>query len=277
MSRYRKLLNWEILRFSKIYGVLALITLVAQFVGIWSNANSYMNNAQEIMRLRSLSVAQYVAQFGPAKMVGNFQSLWFEGSIAVSAVTLLLYIFWIWYKEWLGKNTFAYRLLMLPTSRMNVYLAKLSALILFVWGIVALQFILLPMELALFNRMIPLDLRQVTSVVDVIRNNTLLHMVLPTYFTEFVLYYGAGLMGVAVVFTSILLERSYRWKGIAAGIIYSGATAVLILLPFLLPNNWVDEHLYPSEVLLFQTIVGIGITILSLWFSSYLLRKKVTV
>ncbi|GFZ76759.1 hypothetical protein GCM10008018_22770 [Paenibacillus marchantiophytorum] len=277
MSRYRKLLNWEILRFSKIYGVLALITLVAQFVGIWSNANSYMNNAQEIMRLRSLSVTQYVAQFGPAKMVSNFQSLWFEGSIAVCAVTLLLYIFWIWYKEWLGKNTFAYRLLMLPTSRMNVYLAKLSALILFVWGIVALQFILLPMELALFNRMIPLDLRQVTSVVDVIRNNTLLHMVLPTYFTEFILYYGAGLMGVAVVFTSILLERSYRWKGIAAGIVYSGATVIIILLPFLLPNNWVDEHLYPSEVLLFQTIVGIGITALSLWFSSYLLRKKVTV
>ena len=36
----------------------------------------------------------------------------------------MIYVFFIWYRDWLGKYTFAYRLLMLPTTRINIYFAK---------------------------------------------------------------------------------------------------------------------------------------------------------
>ncbi|MDQ0878295.1 hypothetical protein QFZ77_006954 [Paenibacillus sp. V4I3] len=277
MNRYGKLLNWEIVRFSKFYGALLVITLFSQFFGIWLEANSYMNRAEEMMDRNSISAVQYAAQYGKTSITNGYSSIWIEGSISLCAASLLLYIFLIWYKEWFGKSTFAYRLLMLPTSRMNVYLAKLSTIVLFVLGLIAFQLMLVPIHISVFDAMIPGEFRQDVPIPELIHHHPLLKMLAPKYFIEFVLYYGAGAMGVVVLFTAILLERSFRYKGIAAGILYSVAALLLILLPVIIAEVWVRNYLFPSEVLLLQIIIGICITGLSLWFSSYLLRKKVTI
>lgn len=277
MNRYGKLLNWEIVRFSKFYGSLLVITLFSQFLGIWLEVNQYMNRAEEMMERNSLSAVQFAEQHGKISIGNGYQSIWFEGPISLCAATLLLYIFLIWYKEWLGKSTFAYRLLMLPTSRMNVYLAKLSAIVLFVLGLVAFQLMLIPIQISVFDVMMPGEFRQAVTIPVLIHSHPFLQMLLPSYFIEFVLYYGAGVMGVIVLFTAILLERSFRYKGIAAGVLYSGAALLFILLPILLAEDWLRDYLFPSEVLLLQIIIGTCITGFSLWYSSYLLRKKVTV
>ena len=39
-------------------------------------------------------------------------------------VILIIYVFFIWYRDWLGKNTFIYRLLMLPTARIQCLFGK---------------------------------------------------------------------------------------------------------------------------------------------------------
>lgn len=278
MNRYGKLLNWEIVRFSKFYGALLLITLLSQFFGIWFEANSYMDRAEEMMDRNSLSAVQFAEQPGGTMSIANgYQSFWFEGPVSLCAATLLLYIFLIWYKEWFGKSTFAYRLLMLPTSRMNVYLAKLSAVVIFVLGLVAFQLMLIPIQISVFDAMIPSVFRQAVTIPELINSHPFLETLLPSYFIEFVVYYGAGVMGVVVLFTAILLERSFRYKGIAAGVVYCGAALLLILIPILLAEDWLRDYLFPSEVRILQVIIGICITGLSLWFSSYLLHKKVTV
>jgi hypothetical protein len=277
MNRFGKLLNWEIVRFSKFYGSLLVITLLSQFFGIWLEANSYMNRVEEVMGRNSISVVQFVEQFGKANISNSYGSFWIEGPISLCAATLLLYIFLIWYKEWFGRSTFAYKLLMLPTSRMNVYLAKLSAIVLFVLGLVAVQLMLVPIQISVFDAMIPSEFRQAVLIPELIHRHPLLQLLLPSYFIEFVLYYGAGVMGVVVLFTAILLERSFRYKGIAAGVLYIGAALLFILMPILIAEVWARDYLFPSEVLLLEVIIGICITGFSLWFSSYLLRKKVTV
>ncbi len=223
MNRYGKLLNWEIVRFSKFYGALLVITLLSQFFGIWLEANSYMNRAEEMMDRNSISAVQFAEQYGKISISNGYQSIWFEGPISLCAATLILYIFLIWYKEWFGKSTFAYRLLMLPTSRMNVYLAKLSAIVLFVLGLVAFQLMLIPIQISVFDAMVPSEFKQAVTISSLIHSHPFLQTLLPSYFIEFVLYYGVGVMGVVVLFTAILLERSFRYKGIAAGILYSGA------------------------------------------------------
>lgn len=277
MNRYGKLLNWEIVRFSKFYGALLVITLLSQFFGIWLEANSYMNRAEEMMNRNSISAVQFAAQFGKTSITNGYNSIWIEGPISLCAVSLLLYIFLIWYKEWFGKSTFAYRLLMLPTSRMNVYLAKLSAIVLFVLGLVAFQLMLVPIQISVFDALIPGEFRQDVPIPELIHRHPLLQTLIPSYFIEFVLYYGAGVMGVVVLFTAILLERSFRYKGIAAGILYIVTGLLLIILPVFIAEVMVRYYLYPSEVRLLQVFIGICITGLSLWFSSYLLRKKVTI
>ena len=277
MKYYGKLLNWEIVRFSKLYGALALLLLVSQFSGIWLTSNSYLSSARTWMDRNGGTEAQYAERFQKLNLSNMYNSLWFGGAISLCAIVLVLYIFMIWYKEWFGRNTFAYRLLMLPTSRMNVYFAKLSAIVLFVFGFVALQLVIIPLQMATFLAMIPSELRQAVTFGELVRDEQLLNLFLPTYFIEFILYYGAGIMGVIVLFTAILLERSYRWRGIVAGVLYSAAALFLIIAPLGINENWLSFSLFPSEILLLQVLIGIGIIAISIGFSSFLLRKKVTV
>lgn len=93
-----------------------VITLLSQLFGIWLEENSYMDRAEEMMDRNSISAVQFAEQHGKISISNGYQSIWFEGPISLCAATLILYIFLIWYKEWFGKSTFAYRLLMLPTT-----------------------------------------------------------------------------------------------------------------------------------------------------------------
>jgi hypothetical protein len=278
MNSYWKLLNWEINRFGKLYGVLLLLTLLSQFVGVFLFANNFINRANDAMYKDSLSLAEYAVKSGKATFENySSSSSWFMAPIALCAAALLLYVFLIWYREWFGKNTFAYRLLMLPTSRMNVYLAKTGAILLFVLGLVAFQLLILPMQILVFNSIIPSELRDSVSFASLIKLHPYFRMLIPRTFIEFVLYYGAGLMAVIVVFTAILLERSFRLKGMVAGVAYGIAAGFLFLSPVLITERWIPNYFYTSEVFLMELVVGIMILCGSLWFSSYLLRKKVSV
>lgn len=276
MKRYLKLLNWEINRFGKLYAVLWLVTLLSQVIGVVLFANQYMNRANEEMYRNYLTAAEFTARSktGFDHYIGTF---FFEAPIALCIVALLLYTFLIWYREWFGKNTFAYRLLMLPTSRMNVYLAKLSAILLYVLGLAAFQLLILPPQILIFNSIVPSEFRGPVSFSDLFLNNSLLHVLFPRHFIDFVLYYSAGLMGVIIIFTAILLERSYRLKGIVAGILYAVAAGFLFLSPFLITQRRFSNTFYQGEVFWMEVVAGLLIIGVSLWFSSFLLRKKVTV
>ncbi|MBA2940525.1 hypothetical protein HZF08_19695 [Paenibacillus sp. CGMCC 1.16610] len=276
MSNFGKLLNWEIARFSKFYGALFVITLLLQLLDVWLYTHDYMNNAERAMESQSMTAVQYVQNYSKASLNG-YDNILFDWSISLCGVTLLLYIFLIWYKEWVGRSTFAYRLLMLPTSRMNVYLAKLSSIVLFVWGLVAYQFLLLYVRITAFEAFLPSEFRLDVTVSEIIRHHPILKILLPSYFTEFALYYGAGVVSVIILFTAVLLERSFRFKGIAAGILYIGAAVFLIILPGMISEIWVPDFFFPSELVQLELVMGILVTALSLWFSSYLLHKKVTV
>jgi hypothetical protein len=166
---------------------------------------------------------------------------------------------------------------MLPTSRMNVYAAKLSAILLFVLGLIAFQLLILTLENAAFNMWVPKEFIFHESLGELIMRHPLLKVFIPQRFMEFILYYAAGLMGVIVVFTAILLERSFRLKGIIAGVAYALAAGLIMILPVFLAENWSRNYFYPSEIMKMEIVVGLLVTGGSLWFSSYLLRKKVTV
>ncbi|UOF91670.1 hypothetical protein LSG31_05320 [Fodinisporobacter ferrooxydans] len=277
MNRYGKLLNWEIHRFGKYYAVLWLVTFFSQFTGVFLFANAFMNRANAAIRDHSISAAEYAAHFETASFLNYSKTLWFTAPIELCIAALLLYSFLVWYREWFGKNTFIYRLLMLPTSRMNVYFAKISAIFLFVLGLVAFQVLILQLEILAFNFIVPRELRDSVSIIDLIRMNSLMSVLIPMYFIQFLLYYGAGLMGVIVVFTAILLERSFRLKGMIAGIIYGIAAGFIFLFPVLIAGKWYPDYFYPSEIVRMEIAVGILITGCSLWFSYYLLQKKISV
>jgi hypothetical protein len=230
MMRYIKLVNFEINRFSKIYLSLLLITLVSQFAGVIIVTKSLLKDARDVMKEERLSEAAYITNYGSFDFNFIADTLLFVGPIALSAVALIFYIFLIWYRDWLGKNTFIYRLLMLPTSRLSIYLSKATAIFLMVLGLIAFQIIILPMENALFNSNVPQALLSEMSTFTITKLSPILSLIIPSTFTQFLLSYGIGLMIMSILFTAIMFERSFRIKGIIMGLLYCGIAAVLSCL-----------------------------------------------
>lgn len=277
MMRYLKLVNFEINRFSKIYISLLLITLVSQFAGVIIVTKSLLNDARKIMSDERLSEAAYLATYNGIDFTHIANTLWFQGPIALSAVALIFYIFLIWYRDWFGKNTFIYRLLMLPTSRLSIYLSKATAIFLMVLGLIAFQIIILPMENALFNSNVPeAFLNAEMSTSSIAKANPVLMLIIPSTFTQFLLSYGIGLMVMSILFTAIMFERSFRIKGIVLGLVYCGIAAALFLAPvFVMALG--KFHFYPNELFGLLLALGIIVTGLSIWLGSWLLKNRVTV
>ncbi|WP_409291288.1 hypothetical protein [Peribacillus sp. SCS-37] len=274
---FLKLLNFEISRFIKIYVSLLVLTVVVQFSGVLILSNKIVNNAEGIMKEEMISLQQYLQNYGKTDFSSIMGSLWFLTPIMISAAALLLYLFLIWYREWTGKNTFIYRLLMLPASRMNIYFTKAMTILLMVLGLVALQLAILPLEISMFKAIVPADYRVDLEMKILIYSNPATMILIPPTFMQFLLHYSGGIMAVFVLFTAILLERSFRIKGIILGVLYCAGALALIVLPLFYAVIKGEMLLYPSEVLLLEVVLGLLVCGISIWMSARLLNKRVSV
>jgi hypothetical protein len=273
MNRYLKLVHFEISRFFKLYLVLIVITILSQTTGVIVMSNQYVNRANEAMYVQGMSIEQFIANEGFMGMFKVTHSLWYTGPIALCIVALLFYVFFIWYRDWFAKNTFIYRLLMLPTARINIYLAKATSIFLMVLGLVALQLLLIPLQSIILKWIVPREIRLDMTVSEVMDNDYYLQILLPQSFIEFMIHYGIGFMVVFVVFTAILFERSFRWKGILLGAAY----VILAITLFIWPFFALFDYLYPLELLVTGTVLGLLVAAMSIWMGHYLLTKKITV
>ncbi|QHW30365.1 hypothetical protein GZH47_05580 [Paenibacillus rhizovicinus] len=279
MNRYLKLVHWEITRFWKMLAALVLLTIVLQCAGIVYETKKYVNQVDADMFTSHSTIAAYVKDNGKLsfmQMVGR-AGLWMYAPVALCIGGIALYIFLIWYKEWYGKNAFVYRLLMLPTARRNIYFAKLTAILLFVLALVAVQLILLPIERSLFMSTGGNELFVSSNIYDLIANNRFFTALVPNTFTDFVIYYGAGTIAVLICFTVVLMERSYRLKGIGAAILYILAVFLFMGIPFWLPGNLPATYFYTNELIGIEAALGVIVAAVTVWLGLQLITKKITV
>ncbi|GAA0489234.1 hypothetical protein GCM10008986_13810 [Salinibacillus aidingensis] len=277
MKNYLKLVNFEFNRVVKLFTILLGITLVVQMAGVIVQSREYLGRANEKMNEDLMSKAQFLTDYGQISFAHIVRSVWFLGPIALCAAGVAFYIFLVWYRDWVGKNTFIYRLLMLPTTRLNIFFAKISNILIMTLGLVAFQLILLPFEALVLKWMVPDDFRNDMGVKETITSIPELTIIIPNSFVEFVLYYGAGLLAVAILFTAILMERSFKWKGIIAGVLYSAMAILVLISPVLLQELVLNGFFYPMELFVIEIVMGIIVLAVSIWMSGFLLKKKVTV
>ena len=276
MNGFFKLLDFEIRRFRWVLVALMAQTAVFQ-IGTEVAALAYAVADRKKDRMELGGSGPYYDQFSLADAVWELQ-LWFALPVLVCVAVIGLYIFFIWYREWFGKDTFIYRLLMLPIPRTSIYWAKLSAILVFIFSLLAFQLVLIMVEQALYVIMVPEDMREPCYLSDVIAANAAWSIVLPARLDEFAVSYGLGIIGVMVVFTAILLERSFRGTGIVYGILYAAACTAAVVLPMPLLGLWSQGAiLYPEEILAVNLILCLAVAILSLGLSFRLLNRKLTV
>ncbi|ASN07235.1 hypothetical protein [Virgibacillus necropolis] len=279
MKSYLKLLNFEFNRFWKVFAVLLGITFVAQIAAVIIKSKSYLSRANERIygAVDPMSKAEFLTTVGPMSFADVVGGPLFFGPIALCIAAIAFYIFFIWYRDWMGKNTFIYRLLMLPTTRLNVFFAKITTVLVSALGFVAFQLIILPIEATILKWMVPKGFRVDMGVQEIVNSMHELLIIIPNTFIQFILYYGTGFMAVAILFTAILFERSFRWKGIIIGAIYSAVAVVIFLSPILVQELLRFYYLYPVELLIFECVMGLIVIACSIWVSGFLLKKKITV
>ncbi len=276
MSRYLKLVHFEFQRFAKLYLVLIGMTIVLQLTGIIVVSRKYMSDANQLIYKELMPKSQFIEQFGEMSFNKLFQSLWFVGPIMLCIAVLIIYVFFIWYRDWLGKNTFVYRLLMLPTARSNVYLAKATTIFLLVFGLVALQIVLYPVESQVLQWVVPDEFRMDLSLNEIAKLSYL-YVLFPDSFIEFVLHYGIGMIAVFVVFTAILFERAYRFIGIFYGVVYSGVSFLIFIAPLLIDGFLLNGYFYPIEIFLLMIVSGLIVLAGAILLGNYLINHKVRV
>jgi len=277
MKNYLKLVNFEFNRFFKIYAALIVITVISQITGIIVNSKSYLNQANDMIYNQGLSQATYIEQYGTMSFYRITQTIWVMGPIVLCMTALIFYIFLIWYRDWFGKNTFIYRLLMLPTARLNIFFSKATTVFLMVLGLVALQLFLLPVGSIIMKWLVPLDFRTDLSIDQIIGTFNYLAIMFPNTFVDFSIHYMIGFMFVFVLFTAILLERSFGIKGIILGVIYCVLTLLLLISPGILTVIFEKPFLYPREYFVLEVVLCSIVVVASIMVSRFLLNRKITV
>jgi hypothetical protein len=277
MKNYAKLANFEFNRVAKLFAVLLGITFIAQIVGVIILSNNYLNMANEKMYKEMIPKAEFLETFGQMSFLQFVRSVWFMGPIALCIAGVGFYIFLIWYRDWVGKNTFIYRLLMLPTTRLNIFYAKITTIVVMTLGLVAFQLIFLPIEMLVMKAIVPDEFRHDMSVKEIVASVFELSIIIPNSVVELILYYGAGLLAVSILFTAILMERSFKWKGIFAGITYIIISVVVLISPLLLQEFALNNFFYPIELFVLEIVMGVIVLAASIWMSGFLLTKKITV
>ncbi|WP_277673459.1 hypothetical protein [Piscibacillus halophilus] len=278
MKNFLKLTNFEFNRMSKLLFVLMGFVFLVQMIGVFYEVLSYKSRINQLITEAHMTQEQAINSIGQLSFDMIMYNMFFLGPVFISVGAILFYIFLIWYRDWLGKNTFIYRLLMLPTERLNIYFSKLATILMSTLCLVAFQFVALLLERAVFKMMLPEEFRVDTLLTILLENFPLTYLILPKSIDGFFIIYGAGAISVALIFTIILLERSYRMKGIVLGVLYAIASIVLVVAPGvinfeLLPN----AYLYEIEVIAISGAIAIVIGLVSILISRKLLNDRIRV
>ena len=276
MKRFLKLVHFEFNRFFNVYLVLIGITILAQIIGAVAKSKQYMNQTNEMLYAEGLSKSEYLEQYGTMSFMNIYGNAWFSAPIMLCAATLLIYVFFIWYRDWFGKNTFSYRLFMLPTPRINIYFSKVTAILLYTLGLIAIQIIIIIVDNQILHWMVP-DEYITDYSIQTINTFHYLGILLPRTITGFILTYGGGFVAVCVIFTAIIFERSYRFIGVVYGVLYTGLSILVFFIPILLNEFILVGYFYPLELFLLEMLASLIVLAGAIFIGNYLLKYKIRV
>lgn len=268
---YIKLVNFEMKRSFKLFLALTIVISMIQMVTAILSAVRFKNYVGQPLQSEQLSLEANYAKY----TIHNFinEGMFFF-SIVLAIAMLIIYMFFIWYRDWFGKSSFIYRLLMLPTARSNVYFAKLTTILLFAFCLLSVQIVLIEIAQLIIKAIIPAQLLQVN--VMAVTSLNILSILIPQSVSQFLLSYGLGMVLVAIIFTAILFERSFHLKGIFLAGFYSSLSLALLFAPLIM-NEFINYFFYENELLLLVGFTALIVFAIAVYLANYLLNRKINV
>ena len=272
MKKFISLLSFEMNRFLKFLVPTLLVTAVVQiFLTIFSSLK-YNNELEKT--IAQGEQLEYIPNFSLQDITGNGI---YQLSIMLIVLVFVFYSFFIWYREWLGKNTFIYRLLMLPTNR--TYLLLTKSLVFLIGGLLAFsfQFGLYFIELKIAEWLVTdghytlLNIHNVQPFYDLVQS-----LLFPTTLFQFISRYSFAFAALMSLFAGIIIERSFGLKGLIIGASYFiGFFVLYALLNSLLYSA--SFIIRPSQEAIIMMVYQFLVIGMSTFISHLLLKNKIKI
>lgn len=274
MNNILTLYDMEFKRIYKIYftliGILLASNIGATLFSIYSvpsRTSDIEGNPITVNVLKSEEGIRYIYEY----LIGDLTSIT-KMAVAFSVLLCLLYSLVIWYRDYFSKSKTIATLLMLPQKRFNIYISKFLTVIMMIFGIIASQFLFWFIDLFIIKIILNVNAEGFLNVFQtmLIRQNRFWNLVFNQPI-DFVMIDVLGvILAVTVLFTGVMIERSFRKVGAVLGAIYVVASIVLYI--YVTTSYGIYSDILLKVHLLYYLVMFIVSTLISI----NLLNKRVS-
>ena len=157
MKKYLMLTNEEIKRSSKLYLIVVGALIVLELLSVVVKTMLYERSIETFMRMNQASELEAVNSYGTFSFAAATSI--FDYIMMIGVAYILVLALQIWYREWIGESKHIYRLLLLPGSRVSIYFAKLTTVLLVTVSLIGLQWLTVVASYGLFDWLSPQHLQ----------------------------------------------------------------------------------------------------------------------
>ena len=206
----KKLLPWMLTLF---------ITLSAVSTGLFYKLINKTYQKEILPQIMESSLETYVKENGRVSLTLLFDSTPVPLLFLLSAILLVCFAFYLWYKEWFGASKRIYMLLTLKGSRLKIFFSKFYGLILFILWI--LSFVM--------TLVFPKELIAPQPVTSLLHYSNSIGLVLPLSMGDFIYKLGFIILMFSLISFFVLCDRSKKVIGIICGGAFLLANIALFL------------------------------------------------
>lgn len=273
MSKILTLYDIEFKRIKKVYFSILGLLIISNFIWFIYNLNLVSKEVQGILNIRGgLGLFKSEEAYMIIKNGGFMYSLYSLSFffMILGLIWCLYYTLLTWYKDFSSKTTVAYTLFTLPYNKFNIFLSKLLIVLSFIYGVLATQHILWILEIFIMKSITSIDLSEIIYIINYNNLISFLSMGVSIYPLEIFMYYVfSPILAVIVLFTGVLIHKSFDKIGGFLGLFYVAIVIFMYLYISSISMTFTDEIL--KNHILYYIVMGV----LSLIISYNLLNKKI--
>ena len=274
MNNILTLYDMEFKRIYKIYftliGLLFTSNIGATLYKIFFITRRTVDNEGNLITMHTLKSSEGL-EYINTYIVGDLGSMT-KMAMAFAVLLCLLYSLVIWYRDYFSKSKTIATLLMLPQKRFNIYISKFLTVIMMIFGIIASQFLFWFIDLVIIKIILNVNTEGFLNVFKtmLVQQNMISNLVFNQPIDFMMVDILGVIIAVTVLFTGVIIERSFRKIGVVLGSIYVVASIGIYIYVT------VSYCIYSDILLKAHLLYYILMFIVSILISINLLNKRVS-
>lgn len=274
MNNILTLYDMEFKRIYKIYftliGLLFVSNIGATLYNIFFRVKRMIDNEGNPITMHTLKGSEGL-EYINTYIVGDLGSMT-KMAMAFAVLLCLLYSLVIWYRDYFSKSKTIATLLMLPQKRFNIYISKFLTVIMMIFGIIASQFLFWFIDLVIIKIILNVNTEGFLNVFKtmLVQQNMISNLVFNQPIDFMMVDILGVILAVTVLFTGVIIERSFRKIGVVLGSIYVVASIGIYIYVT------VSYCIYSDILLKAHLLYYILMFIVSILISINLLNKRVS-